>query len=50
MLQEGNTFIMKPRVQTADGTAVSWGDIVAVTPEGGRRLSKGRHEVLAIPC
>jgi Xaa-Pro aminopeptidase len=50
ILQEGNTFIMKPRIRTADGTAVTWGDIVTVTPEGGRRLGKGVHELMIIPC
>ena len=50
VLQEGNTFIMKPRVTAPDGTAVTWGDIVAVTPEGGHRLGKGAHGILVIPC
>lgn len=50
MLQEGNTFIMKPRLQTPDGAAVTWGDIVTVTPAGGRRLGKGAHDILVIPC
>ncbi|HLG73250.1 MAG TPA: M24 family metallopeptidase [Chloroflexota bacterium] len=50
VLQEGNTFIMKPRVRTAHGAAVTWGDIVTVTPQGGRRLGKGAHELLVIPC
>jgi Xaa-Pro aminopeptidase len=50
VLQEGNTFIMKPRLRAPDGTAITWGDIVAVTPSGGRRLGKGTHDILVIPC
>ena len=49
VLQEGNTFIMKPRVRAADGTAITWGDVVAVTPQGGRRLGKDPHRLLTIP-
>ena len=50
VLQEGNTFIMKPRIQTAEGAAVTWGDIVTVTLSGGRRLGKDAHEFLVIAC
>jgi Xaa-Pro dipeptidase len=50
VLQAGNAFIMKPRVETSEGAAVTWGDVVTVTPQGGRRLGKGAHEVISIPC
>lgn len=50
ILQEGNTFIMKPRVRMPDGAAVTWGDIVTVTLQGGRRLGTDAHDVISIPC
>jgi len=50
VLQEGNAFILKPSVRPADGPAANWGDTVVVTPQGGRRLGKDKHEVVVIPC
>jgi Xaa-Pro aminopeptidase len=50
VLQEGNVFVVKPNVRLPDGPAISWGDTVAVTPQGGRRLGKDRHQLLVIPC
>ena len=50
VLQEGNTFIMKPNVSPAGGPGITWGDTVAVTPLGGRRLGKDPHELVVIPC
>jgi Xaa-Pro dipeptidase len=49
-LQEGNTFIMKPRVRAPNGASITWGDVVTVTPQGGRRLGHDAHQLLAIPC
>lgn len=49
ILKEGNTFIMKPSVRPADGPGITWGDTVTVTPQGGRRLGKDKHEILVIP-
>jgi len=49
-LQEGNAFIVKPNVRPEGGRGITWGDTVAVTPTGGRRLGKDPHEVLVIPC
>jgi hypothetical protein len=46
VLQEGNAFILKPSVRTADGPAANWGDTVVVTPNGGRRLGKDKHELV----
>jgi Xaa-Pro aminopeptidase len=50
VLQEGNAFIMKPNVRLPDGPGITWGDTVTVTPQGGRRLGKDKHELLVIPC
>jgi Xaa-Pro aminopeptidase len=50
ILQEGNTFILKPAVRPADGPAINWGDTVAVTPQGGRRLGKDKHDLVVVPC
>jgi Xaa-Pro aminopeptidase len=50
VLQEGNTFILKPSVRIAHGPAINWGDTVVVTPPGGRRLGKDKHELVVIPC
>jgi Xaa-Pro aminopeptidase len=50
VLQEGNAFIVKPNVRTPEGAAITWGDTVAVTPSGGRRLGKQPHELVVIPC
>ena len=50
VLQERNTFILKPSVRTEGGPAASWGDTVVVTPQGGRRLGKDKHELVIIPC
>ena len=50
VLQEGNTFIVKPTVQPNGGHPAHWGDTVTVTPQGGRRLGKDPHELIVIPC
>jgi len=50
VLQDGNVFIMKPAVRPADGPSISWGDTVAVTPSGGRRLGSDKQELVVIPC
>jgi hypothetical protein len=50
VLQEGNTFILKPSVRPADGPAANWGDTVVVTSQGGRRLGKDKHGAVIIPC
>jgi len=50
VLQEGNTFIVKPTVRPTEGPGITWGDTVTVTPEGGRRLGKDPHELVVIPC
>ncbi|HUK61498.1 MAG TPA: Xaa-Pro peptidase family protein [Stellaceae bacterium] len=39
-LQEGMTFIVKPRARGADGLSAQIGDTVVVTPGGGERLGK----------
>jgi len=49
-LQEGNAFIVKPNVRLPDGPGITWGDTVAVTAQGGRRLGKGKHELMIIAC
>ena len=41
---------MKPTVRLPDETTVTWGDVVAVTSNGGRRLGKDAHDLLVIPC
>ena len=48
-LEEGNVFIVKPAVKPNDGPPAHWGDTVAVTANGGRRLGKDPHEIMAIP-
>ena len=48
-LQEGNVFIVKPAVKPNNGPAAHWGDTVAVTASGGRRLGKDPHEIMVIP-
>lgn len=50
VLQEGNAFIVKPNVRLPDGPGISWGDTVAVTPQGGRRLGKDPHQLLVLPA
>jgi Xaa-Pro dipeptidase len=41
-LEENSVFVVKPRVATRDDRRnVIWGDSVAVTPDGARRLGKG---------
>ena len=47
-LQEGNVLIVKPLVELDDGTHAQWGDMLAVTSSGGRRLGKQPHELLEI--
>ena len=37
-LQEGMTFILKPRARGRDGLSAQIGDTVVVTPKGGERL------------
>ena len=45
-LRENMVFICKPSAVTADGTSLStWGDTVVVTPNGGRRLGKRKHDL-----
>ena len=45
-LRENMVFIFKPSAVTADGTSLStWGDTVVVTPNGGRRLGKRKHDL-----
>jgi len=50
VLQDGNAFILKPAVRPENGPAANWGDTVVVTPQGGRRLGKDKHELIVIPC
>lgn len=50
VLQSGNCFILKPSVRSEGGPAVNWGDTVVVTPEGGQRLGKQKHELAVVPC
>jgi Xaa-Pro dipeptidase len=43
---ENMVFICKPAAISADGEYIcQWGDTVAVTPNGGRRLGKRPHEL-----
>lgn len=45
-LREDMVFICKPSAISADGNSIcTWGDTVVVTPQGGRRLGKRRHEL-----
>jgi Xaa-Pro aminopeptidase len=45
-LQEGNAFILKPRVQTADRRhGVNWGDTVVIGSQGAYRLGKRAHDI-----
>jgi Xaa-Pro aminopeptidase len=46
-LQEGMTFILKPRARAADGLSAQIGDTVVVTPGGGARLGT-REMALAV--
>ena len=50
VLQEGNTFILKPSVRPEGGPAANWGDTVVVTKNGARRLGKDKHELAVVPC
>jgi hypothetical protein len=45
-LDEGNVFILKPTVATADRkTSILWGDTVAIGPNGGYRLGTRDHVI-----
>jgi Xaa-Pro aminopeptidase len=45
-MRENMVFICKPAAISADGEYIcQWGDTVAVTPNGGRRLGKRPHEL-----
>ncbi len=45
-LRENMAFICKPSAVAADGKSLStWGDTVVVTPSGGRRLGKRKHDL-----
>jgi Xaa-Pro aminopeptidase len=45
-LQAGMVCIVKPEVRAADRShPITWGDTVAVTPEGGRRLGTREHGI-----
>ena len=45
-LRENMVFICKPSAVAADGKSLStWGDTVVVTPNGGRRLGKRKHDL-----
>jgi hypothetical protein len=50
VLQERQAFIVKPNFRPASGPGITWGDTVAVTPNGGRRLGKDPHQLVVIPC
>ncbi|HZT05455.1 MAG TPA: M24 family metallopeptidase [Chloroflexota bacterium] len=50
VLQEGNAFIVKPNVRREGGPGITWGDTVAVTASGGRRLGTQPHDLIVIPC
>jgi Xaa-Pro aminopeptidase len=44
-IQAGQVYILGPRVGTADGTRMlAWGDTIAVTESGARRLGKRGNE------
>ena len=45
-LKERMVFILKPRLQTADGGYnITWGDTVVVTAQGGKRLGTRDHGI-----
>ena len=45
-LEERNVFILKPRVQTANRQhSLTWGDTVAIEPNGTRRLGTRPHDI-----
>lgn len=45
-LRENMVFICKPSAIASDGKSLStWGDTVVVTPDGGRRLGKRKHDL-----
>ena len=50
VLQEGNCFILKPAVRLPDGPGINWGDTITVTPQGGQRLGKDKHDIVVIPA
>ncbi len=50
VLQEGHAFIVKPNFRPAGGPGITWGDTVAVTANGGRRLGKDPHQLVVIPA
>jgi Xaa-Pro dipeptidase len=50
LLHENQAFIVKPNFRPASGPGITWGDTVAVTPNGGRRLGKDPHQLVVIPC
>jgi Xaa-Pro aminopeptidase len=50
VLQENQAFIVKPNFRPAGGPGITWGDTVAVTAQGGRRLGKDPHQLVVIPC
>jgi Xaa-Pro aminopeptidase len=50
-LDQGNVFILKPSVRTADrGTSILWGDTVAIGPNGGYRLGTRAHGIRVTPA
>lgn len=49
-LAENMTFVLKPRVRSADGAvSAQIGDTVVVTPSGGRRLGRRPLELIVVP-
>jgi Xaa-Pro aminopeptidase len=44
-LRENMVFIFKPSARSTDGSICTWGDTVAVTANGGRRLGKRPHDL-----
>jgi len=50
VLQENQAFIVKPNFRPTGGPGITWGDTVAVTGNGGRRLGKDPHQLVVIPC
>jgi Xaa-Pro aminopeptidase len=44
-LRENMVFIFKPSAKATDGSICTWGDTVAVTEKGGRRLGKRPHDL-----
>jgi Xaa-Pro aminopeptidase len=48
-IQAGQAFIMGPRLGTPDGSKVlAWGDMVAVTEDGARRLGKRPNQPIVV--